>query len=153
MEDIKRILVICRMPEFCRKAVHHGVLLSRMYGAELYIIHVIYDPFIRGDWNLPLPLGAVEDEYAKLQKEARKKLDAIITEEKKKGISIKELIREGKPAEEILKVVEEEKIDLLVMLAHEESRLEHFLFGRSNDELIRKLPCSMLIVKKEPEPA
>jgi len=151
MDDVKRILVVCRMPEYCRKAVHYGVKLSRMFGSELYILLLIYDPFIRGDWNLPLPLGPVEDEYAKLQKEARKKLDAIITEEKKKGISIRELVKEGKPAEEILNVIEEKKIDLLIVLGHEESKLEHFLFGRSNDEIMRKLPCSVLIIKKEPE--
>jgi nucleotide-binding universal stress UspA family protein len=38
------------------------------------------------------------------------------------------------------------------MLAHEEGHLEHFLFGRSNEEIIRKMPCSVLLVKKEPEP-
>ncbi len=153
MEDIKRILVVCRVAEDWQAAVHHGILLSRMYGAELYIIHRIYDPFIRGDLNFPMTLGVVEDEYIKTQKDARRKLDAIITEEKTKGITIKELIKEGKPVEEIMKVIHEEKIDLLIMLGHEESRLEHFLLGRSNDEIIRKLPCSILILKKEPEPA
>jgi universal stress protein A len=43
-------------------------------------------------------------------------------------------------------------IDLVIMLAHEEGRLDHFLFGRSNEEIIRKIPCSFLLVKKEPEP-
>jgi nucleotide-binding universal stress UspA family protein len=38
----------------------------------------------------------------------------------------------------------------LIMLAHEEGRMEHFLFGRSNEELIRQLPCSIFLVKKEP---
>lgn len=47
----------------------------------------------------------------------------------------------------IRKVVVEENIDLLLMPAHEESRLEHFLFGRINDALIRRLPCSILLVK------
>ena len=38
------------------------------------------------------------------------------------------------------------------MLSHEEGHLEHFLFGRSNHELVRKMPCSILLVKKEPGP-
>lgn len=65
-------------------------------------------------------------------------------------MSIKELIREGNPTEEIFKAVREEGIDLLIMLAHEEWHLEHFLFGRSNEEIIRKMPCSVLMVKTEP---
>jgi nucleotide-binding universal stress UspA family protein len=57
-------------------------------------------------------------------------------------------VKDGLPADEIKKVVEEEKIDLIVMLAHEEGRLEHFLFGRTNDAILRQLPASILLVKK-----
>jgi len=35
---------------------------------------------------------------------------------------------------------------------YEEEHLAHFLFGRSNKEIIRKMPCSVIMVKKEPEP-
>lgn len=152
MEDIKRILVACRMPEPCQKAVHYGVSLSHTYGAELVVLHVIYDPFIRGDMNLPIQLGIVEEEYSKIIQKAKERLNAAITSERKKGISVQELVREGKPTEEILKVIMEENVDLLVILTHEESRLEHLLFGRSNDELLRKMPCSILMLKTEPEP-
>jgi hypothetical protein len=40
----------------------------------------------------------------------------------------------------------------IVMLAHEEGRMEHFLSGRSYDDLIRKMRYSILSVKKEPGP-
>ncbi len=63
------------------------------------------------------------------------------------------LIREGEPTAEIETLVKEGNIDLIVLLAHEEGDLEHFLFGRSNHELVRKMPCSILLVKKEPGPA
>ena len=152
MEDIKRILVACRMPEPCQSAVHYGVTLARTTGADLVVLHVLYDPFIRGDWNLPMQLGVIEEEYKKIMQKAKEGLDATITTEKKKGVSVRELVREGKPAEEILKVIKEEKIDLLVILTHKETRLEHLLFGRTNDELVRKMPCSILMLKSEPEP-
>ena len=66
-------------------------------------------------------------------------------------MSITELVREGEPTEEILKTIEAEQIDLLVMLAHGEGWLEDLLFNRSNDELVRKMPCSIMLVKKEAE--
>ncbi len=153
MEEIKKILVVCRTPEPCQTVVHYGVSLSRSSGAELIVLHIVYDPFIRGDWNLPIPLGIVEDEYAKILEKAKKNVEAIIRSERMKGIQVKELVREGKPTEEILKVARDERIDLMVMLSHEESRLEHLLFGRNNDEIIRKLPCSILLIKSEPLPA
>jgi nucleotide-binding universal stress UspA family protein len=150
MNDVKRILVVSRSTKDCRKAVHYGVSLSQKYGAKLYVMHVIHDPLIFGGWNLPIP--SLEEEYTKMLKDTRKELHEIIKSEKNKGMSIEELMKEGKPAEEILKVVHEKKIDLIIMLAHEEGHLEHFLFGRSNEEIIRKMPCSVLLVKKEPGP-
>lgn len=152
MHNIKRILVACKMPEQSREAIHQGIELSQQYGAQLYVIHVTYDPFISG-WNLPLQLGVIEKEFKKAVVDAGKTLQAIIREEKKKGVAVKEIVKKGKPADEILKVIKDEKIDLLIMIGHEETRLEHFLFGSINDEIIRKMPCSIMMVKKEPEPA
>lgn len=149
MEDYKRILVVSRMSAYCREAVHYGISLARKYNAELSILHVIHNPFGLEGWNLPMV--SLEKEYQKIIDQTKADLDRIIREEKAKGLPIKELIKNGDPTEETLKVVKEEKIDLLILLAHEEWRLEHFLFGRSNEELLRKMPCSVLLVKKEPK--
>jgi nucleotide-binding universal stress UspA family protein len=50
--------------------------------------------------------------------------------------------------EEIMKVVKEEKIDLIIVSSHEEGRIEHALFGGENDAILRKMPCSIMLVKK-----
>jgi universal stress protein A len=151
MEDIKRILVVSRMTKYCAKAVHYGVSLAKKYGAGLTVVHVIHDPFGIEGWNLPVPnLGK---DYQNLLKKSRQQLDAIIAKENRSGMKIDVLIQEGKPTSEILAVIKKKKIDLVIVLAHEEGRLEHFLFGRSNEDLIRKMPCSILLVKKEPGPA
>jgi universal stress protein A len=72
----------------------------------------------------------------------------MINSERKKGIKVKQWVKEGDPEKEIFKTVKTEKIDLIILIAHEEGHLEHFLFGRSNEEIIRKMPCSVLLVKK-----
>lgn len=150
MEEIKRILVVSRDTWNCRKAVRYGVSLARTYSAKLYVIHVLHDPFSLKGWNLSMP--PVEEEYQRLFHETRKEIAAIVDSERKKGTRVKQLVRAGDPQKEIFKTVKTEKIDLIVMLAHEAGRLEHFLFGRSNEEIVRKMPCSVLLVKKEPGP-
>jgi nucleotide-binding universal stress UspA family protein len=82
-------------------------------------------------------------------KKVNAELDYLIGSEAKKGVKIKKIIKEGDPIEEILKVIGEEKIDLVILRAHEESRIEHFLVGSSNDAIIRKMPCSIFLVKNE----
>jgi len=149
MEDIKRILVVSRSTIDCRKALHYGVSLSRKYGAELYVMHVVHDPLIFGKWNLPMP--SIEEDYRNMLKKAKAELNEIINKEKSKGVTITELIKDGKPSEVVLNAVKEENIDLIIMITHEEGLLEHFIFGRSNKEIVRAMPCSILLVKKEPE--
>ena len=148
MNEYKRILVVSRMIQSCRKAIQFGVSLAQKYGAELYVIHSIYNPFGLKGWSVGTL--SIEKEYQKLLVDTKRQLSALVEAEKTKGMYIKELVREGEPTGEILKTIEQEKIDLLVMLAHEEGRLEDLIFNRSNDELVRKMPCSIMLVKKEP---
>ncbi|HEX8948495.1 MAG TPA: universal stress protein [Dissulfurispiraceae bacterium] len=152
MEKVRRILCVCRMPETCQKTVEYGASLSRKFGAELYVMHVIHNPFGLEGWNLPVPRGFIEEEYKKLLDDTKRSLDELIRTQKEKGLEIKEIIREGNPTNEVLKVADREHIDLLIMSGHQEGRLEHFLFGHSNEELLRKMPCSILMVKNEPGP-
>jgi nucleotide-binding universal stress UspA family protein len=152
MENFRRILVISRMTQYCREAIHCGVFLARKHDAELLVLHFVSNPVDMKAVNAP---GLFPEEeyknYKNIQREAKDELDKIIKQEIRDGFPIKELISDRKPVEEIVKVVSEEKIDLIVMLAHEEGRLEHALFGGGNDDIIRRMPCSILLVKKEPE--
>jgi nucleotide-binding universal stress UspA family protein len=152
MEDIKRILVVSRMTAYCRKAVHYGISLAKKFGAELYFVHCTHDPFAF-EWPLSVPVWVLAEDYKKLLLKNKEDIDTIINVEKDKGLKIIELIKVEDPIEVILEAVKEEKIDLIIMAAHEEGRLEHFLFGHCNDEVIRKMPCSVLLVKTKQEPA
>jgi universal stress protein A len=147
MNDIKRIMAVASDIKHSRDVVRYGVSLAKKYDAELVVLHVEHDPFGEKGWNLPFL--SVEAEYKELLEAAKKSLAKIVRAEATGGLPVKELVRQGEPTGVIRSVVEEEKIDLLLMPAHEETRLEHFLFGRINDAIIRRLPCSVLLVKQK----
>lgn len=148
MDDIKRILVVSQSTKNCRKAVHYGISLAKHYSSKLYVMHVIHDPFSVDGWNLPIP--SLKQEYVKLVEKAREEIDRIIKSERTDGLEITEWIREGKPVDEVIATVKDEKIDLVIMSAHEEGRLEHYLFGHTVEDLTRKMPCSILLVNYNP---
>ncbi len=153
MENIGRILVVSRMTPYCREAIRCGVSIARKYGAELQVLHLVSNPFDMKAVNAPgLFLDEEYKNYKNIQREAKEELDKVIKQEIRDGFPIKELISDRDPVEEIVKVANEERIDLIVMLAHEESRIEHALFGGEKDAITRRMPCSILLVKKEPEP-
>jgi nucleotide-binding universal stress UspA family protein len=154
MQEIRRILVVSGVTKFCRPGIRYGISLAGQYGAELYVIHVIHNPFGYEGFNLPMV--SLDESYRHILEETERDLDRYIIAENEKGLSIQKLIRKGNPVKEILKVIEEHEIDLLVLMAqresflqHMEARLEKLIFGRSNDELIRRMPCQILLVRQE----
>lgn len=149
MKDIRRILAVSWMTQYCQRTVYYAVSLAAKYGAELSVIHVIDTSSLQG-WNLP---GMSQAKESRMDRERIKaELDNIIGGEAKGDVKIKKIIKEGDPVEEILKFIGKEKIDLVILRAHEESRIERFLVGGSNDAIIRKMPCSIFLVKNELDP-
>jgi nucleotide-binding universal stress UspA family protein len=156
MKEIKKILAMCGVTTCCKEIVDSGISLARKYNAEICFLNIIHNPFGLEGWNLPMM--SLKEDYYKLLEDTKEDLDRIVTSEEKNGLRIRGIIKEGPPTEELLKVIKEENIDLLIMHAHEEtrmerleSRLENFLFGASKEQIIRKMPCSILLVKEELE--
>lgn len=149
MKKIQRIMVFATDIRHSHKTVQHGVSLAKKYDAELVVLHVEHNPFGEDGWNLPFL--SVEREYKELLEEAKKNLSKLIRDESVKGVPVKEIVRKGEPVGVIGKVVREEKVDLLLVPAHKESRFEHFMFGSITDAIIHKMPCSILLVNQEEE--
>jgi universal stress protein A len=151
MEDVKRILVLCRSPKHCHKAVRHGVSLARNYDASLIVLHIIHDPFGLDGWNIPLPfIKEIQKEHREIHDQADLDLQLILDGASTVGLSTEVRVLDGKPNAVLFEIIDKEKIDLLVVPAHHEWHVEHLLFSRINDEILRRLPCSVFFVKEEP---
>jgi len=146
MDLIKHILVVSWLTKHCHKTIQFGISLSRKYNAELSVIHVIDTKWLQG-WSVPML--SMEEEHKKEMEKNKEELHDIINIENKKGVSIKEFVREGTSSDVILKLIKEEDIDLLILRSYEESRFERMLVGSNNDEIIRAMPCSIFLVKQE----
>jgi len=92
---------------------------------------------------------SMEEEHKREMEKNKEALHHIISIENKRDRIIKEFVREGTPSEVILKLIEEENIDLLILRSQEETRIERLLVGGSNDEIIRAMPCSIFLAKQE----
>ena len=144
METFNNILIVSRSTQRCIKVLRTGIALARKFNSRLHVLHVIYDPFSLNGWNLPIP--SLDNEFKFMIEKARAELERLIQAEKAEGLVINEWVRDGDPVTAIQEAVESENVDLIIMLAHKEGRLEHFLFGRTNDAVIRKLPASLMLI-------
>jgi universal stress protein A len=149
MRDVNNILVVSTSTSTCKKAIHYGVSLAKQYGAKLYVFHSEYDPFDLEGWGLPIPsLKALRENYLGALESDRLVLNKLIEEEKSPGMVVQVSVTDKPIVKEVPRVVQEEKIDLVIMVAFEEGRLEHFLFSASTNEIVRKMPCSVMLVKE-----
>ncbi|WP_319573790.1 universal stress protein [uncultured Desulfobacter sp.] len=150
MKNPERILVVSMGTKQALKAVQWGISLARNYGAELFITHIVHNPFGLKGWSLPISSAKIiEDEFTKILEDAHKDLQDYIKTEDSEGLTIQESVIQGNPVKEITKLISEKNIDLMVMTAHEQGYIEHLMMGNDIRELIQKMPCSLFLVKRE----
>lgn len=151
METVKNILVVSRLTPYCEEAVEFGVSLAKKFDATLQVLYLVSNPVDMEAVNAPgLVPGEQTKNYRSFEEESKDELDKTLRAQHATQYLTKTQVRSGAaPAEEIRKVVSEERIDLMLMQVEEQGKLEHMLFGKETDTIIRSMPCSILLVKKE----
>jgi nucleotide-binding universal stress UspA family protein len=152
----KRILIATDGSENVKKAVIHAIELAKLYEAEL---HAVYVMDIKADYARSLYTdrssgglkrtlrrdGLYTDLFRKEGETSTKYVEDMA---KIEGLNIKKWILQGHPAEEILKLAEEQSIDLIVMGTLGRGGFEKFLLGSVADKVIRNSGIPVLTVRK-----
>lgn len=155
MQNYKHILLVIRMIESSGDIFHEAINVAKHWGAALSVLRPITTAVDLGAAvNAPSLFFKGEEykNYLSRREQYKEELDKAIGRATRGGFPIREYITGDDPVQEAAKLVEAEKIDLILLPAHEEGRLEHLLFGGEDTALIRRLPCSILLVKHEPKP-
>lgn len=143
-----RILVLCEVDTPCDEMAGQAIAFARAVGARLFLMTVLDNPF--GTKGLSFPRPSLKRDYDRLLEKIEKELESYGRMARQQGVPVQIVIREGGTLEEILKAVEEEKIELLVLSAHARTRLEQLISGKVTRTVLRLMPCSVLFVKNEP---
>ena len=147
MINLKRILVPTDFSESARHALLYGTSFAREYKGELILVHVVENLTVGYASDLfPVPMAEVFDEISGYAKAELAKLGAEV---KEKGITVRELVVQGKPSAEIVRVAREETADMIVLGTHGKGMLDKALFGSTAERVIRRAPCPVLTVGLE----
>jgi nucleotide-binding universal stress UspA family protein len=88
--------------------------------------------------------------YQEFQEEAFKDAEMIlerVCEEQLQGcIDFQKRILTGDPAKEILKIIESEDIDMVIMGTHGRKGLDHVFFGSVAENVLRRSPVPVLVI-------
>jgi len=145
----KTILV----PHDFSASANHAAALARdeakLHGGRIVLLHVIDLPHQLGGTEVVIPpeTGApipIKD-YA--VSSAEQHLDDLAARLTKDGASVKTFVRVGNPVDEILRFVDEEKADLVVMGTHGRGGIRHLIAGSVAERVVRASKVPVLTVR------
>ena len=132
----RKILVPVDFSDQSAAALEYASAFAKDYGAELLIVHVI-EPVIQ-DLEGIEPIEAVEGLQAALR-DVRPKDESI-------GYSHRML--DGPPADAILRLAEEESVEMIVMGTHGRTGFKRLIMGSVAEEVVRKAACPVLTLRQ-----
>jgi len=146
---MQKILVPTDGSENAIKAGEYAISLADLSGAEIVVLNVI-DTYYLNAIPQSEVREEVDEELRNDVKSAVEKFEETIKENQCNGkcqnIKFKVLIKEGKPANIILKTIEEEGVDQVIIGKSGKQGLEKFLLGRTTDKIVReaKVPVNVI---------
>jgi nucleotide-binding universal stress UspA family protein len=145
--EIKKILWPTDFSSNAETALTHVQSLTEKYQAEIHVLYVIEDTAHHEGWYGDFDKTHVDKLMERGQKTAQKRLDQIC-EKYLEGcpLYIKH-IAVGDPAQEILDLVDTEKIDMVVMSTR--GQKGHFLFGSVAEKVVKHANVPVVTIPAE----
>jgi nucleotide-binding universal stress UspA family protein len=145
--DVKKILWPTDFSRSAEKALPYVTSLTQKYGAEIHVLYVIEDIAHQKGWYGEFEREKVDKLMEWADKSAKKRLEQVC-EKYLEGcpLYIKH-IAVGDPAQEILKLIDKEKVDLVVIATSGEKG--HFRFGSVAEKVIKNSPVPVTTVPTE----
>jgi nucleotide-binding universal stress UspA family protein len=144
MVEIKRILFPIDFSENSSKIVPYVLSVAGKYDATVYLLHVIEDFSQWGGFYIPHI--RFDGYHAQALKGAEIALDKVCEEQLQGCANFQKMLLFGDPATEILKTIDKEGIDLVIMGTHGLKGLELVFFGSVAENVVKKSPAPVLTI-------
>jgi len=141
-----RILVALDGSEFSLKALEFAIDIAKKYRSQLVLVHVV----MRQIYAINPPEAGIIAGTAivrELETEGRAILAKGEETVRSQGLSVEVRLRQGVPAEELLRAAVDEKADLIVLGSRGLSQVKAFLLGSVSDKVSHHAKCPTLIVR------
>ncbi len=138
----KRILVALENSGADRTIVTHASELARITGAALLLVHVA-DGWAARNFD-DLQLRESEE-----MKSDRAYLERLRDDLRGRGLTVDTMLAMGDPATELIRVAEEQRVDLIAMSTHGHRFLADLLHGTTADRVRHLVKVPVLLLRAQ----
>jgi len=142
----RRVLVATRGRPWSDRALELAIRMAKAYQLELVIVSILTPPYVpdrAATWGIATA-PEVEDGVEHLVRRVLREASALAEANALKYICE---IRHGRPAEEIVKAVEQYQCDLILIGSRGQSGVRRVTMGETGNEVVLKAPVPVIVVK------
>src|SRR5215475_12601363 len=148
MYKVERILCPTDFSEGSLQALSAATDIATKLGAELSVIYVLpVMSAVPTDPTTVFEMQQVQQRQDLFHEDAHRRLDEMTRELKEKGIKGRVFVQHGDAAGEIVRVAEEQRIDLIVIATFGKTGWRRLAFGSVAEKVVRLAPCAVLVVR------
>jgi nucleotide-binding universal stress UspA family protein len=124
------------------RAAAVAVKLAAKFKAEVILLGVVRSPNIQAEGEgLPLP------DPSTCRRNMEDRFERFLILGRALGVEMMVQIVEGHPSEQIRRRAEDEHVDLIVLGRRKASRAHRWFEESTSESVLRKTPCSLMIVR------
>jgi nucleotide-binding universal stress UspA family protein len=148
MLPLKKILCPTDFSEPSYEAIKAAKELALYFQAELFLIHVITPtPFIPEIPSVAAPRLLIAEQ--EIESYAKKSLGKLVEKFELKNRPVHLMVLVGNPADEIVRIANEEKVDVIVIATHGRTGLNRLIFGSVAERTVRLADCPVLTISSQ----
>ena len=142
--SLQKILCPLDFSEVSLRGMDRAREIGEKFQAEVILLFVAepitYMPLMGHAVEL---IGEIEEE---VERQAREKFQELLSQFSGK---VSHRIQRGSAPQEIIRVAEEEKVDLIVIGTHSRRGISRLILGSTAEKVVRQAPCDVLVVRSQ----
>jgi nucleotide-binding universal stress UspA family protein len=142
--EIKSILYPTDLLGYSYLVLPYVLLMSEKHDAEVYLLYVVRD--LHHYTGFQDPHTSISAFMKEALEGAEKLMDGICDQHLQSCPNFRRKVVVGDPGHEIVKTIESENIDLVIMGSHSRRGLERVIFGSVAEYVVRHSPMPVLVV-------
>ena len=145
----KNILCPVDMHPRSKMALRKAINIAHQFNSKIVLLS-IHEEFISKKQMIMsrVSVSSLGNEFKKIAREAKNDMNNLVKELEADDIKCEYILRDGIPADIIVKLSNEMDIDLIVMGTNGRDSLSDYIVGSTTQKVIEKSKCPVLVMPK-----